>query len=98
MTKVTKIIILLIVTISLLCSVEALKCVDCLEIPFIKSCPSQKETCEAKLGQKCLLTTLFVGKLKISIQKCVDHCVNATLNSSITQYACCNSHSLCNRL
>ncbi|XP_076432122.1 prostate and testis expressed protein 14-like isoform X1 [Peromyscus maniculatus bairdii] len=96
MTKVTKIIILLIVTISLLCSVEALQCVVCTKHSSAKSCESSKETCEAKIDQECFLVTVSTGKHHLKIRKCSSNCTNAIPNQS--QHACCDSHSLCKKL
>ncbi|XP_051052861.1 prostate and testis expressed protein 14 [Phodopus roborovskii] len=92
---------LLIVTLSLLISVEAVLCVKCEFVNSSKICETQSRYCATKKGQKCLLWVATSGEsLSYGAQACWEHCSNVTTmkGSLKMQLTCCDSHSLCNKL
>ncbi|XP_041512817.1 prostate and testis expressed protein 14-like [Microtus oregoni] len=100
MNSATIISTLLIVTISLLCSVEALRCIKCEHYLSSKICKTSEHYCETKDKEKCLLTILSIGKKRlVGIQTCASSCINTTMSmkSFLFQNICCDSHSFCNK-
>ncbi|XP_052045343.1 prostate and testis expressed protein 14-like [Apodemus sylvaticus] len=91
---------LLIVTFSLLCSVEALLCVMCSHFNSTKHCVTHSGYCLTKRDQKCLLLTVSSGESLIyGAQTCWTHCVNKYLlrGNVKEEHKCCDSQRLCNQ-
>ncbi|KAM7337818.1 hypothetical protein ACRRTK_003937 [Alexandromys fortis] len=100
MNSATIISTLLIVTISLLCSVKALRCIKCEHYLSSKICKTSEHYCETKDKEKCLLTTLSRGQKRfVGIQTCASSCTNTTVSigTFLFQILCCDSHSFCNK-
>ncbi|XP_021044811.1 secreted seminal-vesicle Ly-6 protein 1-like [Mus pahari] len=100
MNPVMKISILLFVTLSFICFVEALKCFQC---PLFNSkgrCFYQEATCETQNNQVCVWWAKFAGgRLLYGFQECSHICVNQTLilGNNRIEMRCCNDKSFCNQ-
>ncbi|XP_051011822.1 prostate and testis expressed protein 4 [Acomys russatus] len=97
MNPVTKIGTLLILTLSILCSVEGLICNIC-ERSVNSRCKLSRSTCLAKLGQRCSTISYFYGPKHVySRQLCMSGCKEMqTYNGMKLTYIMCCDKNLCN--
>ncbi|CAH6860376.1 Pate4 [Phodopus roborovskii] len=88
---------LLIVTLSLLISVEGLTCNVC-EFSKNSRCRSGQDRCHAKHGQSCATISQFYGSRHLSSkQLCMFNCKERQIyhKKKLTYYMCCDKN-LCN--
>ncbi|XP_028639975.1 secreted seminal-vesicle Ly-6 protein 1-like [Grammomys surdaster] len=100
MNPVTKIGIALILTLSFLCFVEALKCFQCTFSNTNGPCLHQEPPCKTQKNKLCVWQVKFSGgKFLYGVQKCSDICTSRALilGNSTNKIRCCKDKSLCNK-
>ncbi|XP_007652548.1 secreted seminal-vesicle Ly-6 protein 1-like [Cricetulus griseus] len=100
MNLVTKMGPLLMATLSLLISVEALTCSQCTVFNTERICLYQQGSCETNNNQMCALWTASSGgRILYGFQECSHMCLNQTffLGKMTLEMKCCQDKSFCNK-
>uniref|UniRef100_UPI00402B292D prostate and testis expressed protein 14-like n=1 Tax=Arvicanthis niloticus TaxID=61156 RepID=UPI00402B292D len=100
MNPVMKIGTVLIMTLSFLCYMEALKCFQCTLFNFKGICLYQNPPCETQNNQVCVWWAKSAGgRILYGFQECSHICSNQTLilGNSTTEMKCCKDKNFCNK-